>query len=64
MKNKILGWIGVIWGGLLLLKFVVSLLSGERIGGGAYGAGQITGVIFGGLLFLAGLLALRKKPAE
>jgi len=61
MKNKILGWIGVVWGGLVLLSGLAKMSSGGT-GEGAYGAGQFTGVIFGGLLCLAGVYTLRKKP--
>ena len=61
MKNKILGWVGVVWGGLILLSGIARLLSGGT-GGGAYGAGQVAGFVFGGLLCFAGVLALRKKP--
>ena len=61
MKNKILGWIGVVWGGLVLLSGLAKLLSGG-LGGGAYGAGQFAGFLFGGLLCLAGVYTLRKNP--
>ena len=61
MKKKILGWIGVVWGGLVLLSGFAKMSSGG-IGEGAYGAGQFAGFIFGGLLCLAGVYTLRKKP--
>ena len=61
MKNKILGWISAIWGGLILLSSLVKILSGG-MGGGAYGAGQFAGFILGGLLCFAGVRTLRKKP--
>lgn len=61
MKNKVLGWIGVIWGGLVLLSGFVKMSSGG-VGGGAYGAGQVAGFVIGGLLCLAGVYTLRKKP--
>ena len=61
MKNKILGWITVVWGGLILLSGLAKLLSG-RTSGGAYGAGQLTGFLFGGILCAIGSYSLCKKP--
>ena len=61
MKNKILGWIGVVWGGAVLLSGLAKVFFGG-MGGGAYGAGQLAGFIFGGLLCFAGVYTLRKKP--
>jgi len=61
MKNKVLGWIAVVWGGLVLLSGLAKLSSGG-VGGGAYGAGQVTGFVFGGLLCAAGIYTLCKKP--
>ncbi len=60
MKNKILGWIGVVWGGLLLISGIVRVLSGE-MSQGAYGAGQLVGFLLAGGLLLGGVFALRKK---
>ena len=54
MRNVIFGVIGVLWGGYILMG---SCLGGMR-GGGAYGAGQMVGTLFGLLLFVAGLSAL------
>jgi hypothetical protein len=57
-RYRILGAIALIWGGALLLS---RLLGFSRIeGSGAYGAGQYLGLIFGGLLFIAGLYAVIK----
>ena len=60
MKNKVFGWIAIVWGGLIILSGVVKFFSGN-IGGGDYGAGQWTGFIFGGILLIVGVLALRKS---
>ena len=62
-RYRIIGAIAVIWGGALLLS---RLLGYSRVeGSGAYAAGQSAGLIFGGLLLVAGLYALitggRKK---
>ena len=56
--RTILGWVGVIWGGLLVARGLRSLLAGE-LGSGAYGLGQLTGILFGALLLFAGIRALR-----
>jgi len=61
MKLKIFGWVGVVWGGLVVLSGLAKLAS-DDMGDGAYGAGQFAGFIFGGLLCLAGIYTLRKKP--
>ena len=57
MRNRIFGGIGVVWGAGVL---IYSLLKGGPEGGGAYAAGQIGGMIFGGLLFVVGLYYLIK----
>ena len=62
MKYKILGWIGVVWGGLILASGLYQLFTG-RIGGGAYGAGRLVGLLFGVLLLYAGLRALQAARA-
>ena len=61
MKNKVLGWIAIVWGGLVLLSGLTKLLSGG-VGVGAYGAGQLTGILFGGVLCAVGVYTLCKKP--
>jgi hypothetical protein len=54
MRNVIFGGIGVLWGGGILLY---TLLGGAR-SGGAHGAGQVAGLVFGLLLFGVGLFYL------
>jgi Mn2+/Fe2+ NRAMP family transporter len=55
-RYRILGVIALIWGGALLLS---RLLGYNRVEGvGAYAAGQYAGLIFGVLLFVAGLYAV------
>jgi hypothetical protein len=51
MRNRILGAIGVIWGGVALVN---AFRGGESHGSSAYAAGHTAGVIFAGLLFLVG----------
>src|SRR5947208_1712786 len=55
MRNLIFGAIGVLWGGGVLWY---SFMGNAPRGGGAYGAGQMVGGIFGLLLFVAGLYYL------
>jgi hypothetical protein len=51
MRNRILGAIGVVWGGAALVNW---FRSPAPHGSGAYAAGYSVGVIFGALLFLVG----------
>jgi hypothetical protein len=56
MRNRIFGAIGVIWGSGILLGGIVRPPEGE----GAYAAGQMTALVFGGLLLAAGAYYLIK----
>ena len=40
MKNTLLGWMALVWGGLVLLGGLPKLVSAGA-GAGAYGAGQL-----------------------
>ncbi len=55
MRNRIVGGIGVIWGGSLLFY---NLTQDAPLGQGAYAAGQAVGMILGGLLVVIGLYYL------
>ena len=58
MRNRILGAIGVVWGGLILLR---RLTSGPPVdGNGPYASGQMIGLVFAALLVLVGLYYLVK----
>ena len=57
MRNRILGGIGVLWGGGVL---IFSLVKGGPQGQGAFAAGQTTAVILSGLMFVVGLYYLIK----
>lgn len=63
-RYRIVGAIALIWGGALLLSHFIG--SSQIKGDGAYATGQYAGLVFGGLLFVAGLYAVirggRKKP--
>jgi hypothetical protein len=50
MKNRLLGLIGILWGGFLLFN----LLTGNIVQG-AYSAGQAGAILFGVSSFIAGL---------
>lgn len=58
-KSRILGVIGVLWGGGMLLARVARG-AGDAATNEAYAAGQMVGLIFGALLFLVGLYYLIK----
>lgn len=63
MRNKVFGAIGMVWGGLILLSRLLGS-SGDE-GSAAYQAGSLTGLVFGGLIFLAGLYTfLKKAPSQ
>jgi hypothetical protein len=52
---RIVGALAALWGAGVLISF---LLRGGSIGGGAYGAGNVAGLIFGVLLLGAGIYAV------
>jgi hypothetical protein len=60
MRNRVFGWIGVVWGGAIL---VWSLIKGGPQGPGGYAAGQMGGMIFAALLFVVGMYCLIKGGA-
>lgn len=51
MRNKIVGGIGVLWGGAIVARW---LMSGPGGGSSAYQAGQSGAVIFGALMLVVG----------
>jgi len=55
MRNRVVGLIGVLWGGGILVS---SFLRSGPAGGSAYQSGQTAGYIFGAILFGAGLFYL------
>ena len=57
---RILGWIGIVWGGLIVLGGGVQLFTGLA-GGGAYQFGEATGIALGALMLYAGLRAVRSS---
>lgn len=60
MRNKILGWIGIVWGGLIVLNGIAKIIIGN-MGSGAYAVGQVIALGIGAWMFYAGLGAVRKK---
>ena len=58
MRNKIFGVIGILWGGVILVSWLLSCSSG---GSEAYQAGQAGGAVFGALLFGLGIYYVQKK---
>jgi hypothetical protein len=58
MRNRILGMIGVLWGGGILAS---AFLRDAPAGSDAYAAGHTAGLVLGGLLFLVGAYYLFKR---
>lgn len=64
MRNRIVGGIGVAWGGLILVN---SFMRGGPQGSGAYAAGQTGALVFAVLLLIVGgyyLLKGRQKAGS
>lgn len=59
MKNKILGIIGIIWGGGIVLRWMLADTTSS--GNPAYDAGYSTAVIFGAVLLIVGLYYVFRK---
>ena len=59
MRNKIFGGIGILWGGALVLRWLMSATPAD--GSSAYQAGQSGAVIFGALMLVAGLYYFFRK---
>jgi hypothetical protein len=57
MRIRILGAIGVLWGGAILVR---SYLRGGPLGSGAFLAGQLVALAFAALLLLVGAYYLAK----
>ncbi len=58
MRNRIFGAIGILWGGAIVVNW---LLSSPAPASQAYQVGQFGGVLFGALVFLAGLYYIFKR---
>ena len=61
MRQRVLGGIGVLWGGLILLNRLFG--AAPPSGSGAYSAGQNAALVFAVLLFAVGLYYLLRKPS-
>jgi len=62
MRNKIFGAIGIIWGGAILLNWLMS--NASTTGSAAYQGGHSAAVVFGAVMFCAGLYYFFKKPRQ
>lgn len=60
MRNRIFGAIGVLWGGLIVLRWLLADSAGGT--SSAYQAGQNGAVLFGLLMFVIGIYYVFKKP--
>ena len=61
MWKRILGAIGVLWGGFILVS---AFLRGGFQGQGAFAAGEVAGLVTGALLFVVGLYFLVKGSGK
>lgn len=61
MRNKIFGVIGMVWGGLIVLRILLNL---SALDGSAYSGGTVVAGGLGALMFGAGLHAFLKKPGD
>lgn len=59
MRDKIIGAIGIVWGGGMLLRW---LMSGPPAGIGGYQGGQTAGALLGAVMLVAGLYRFFKRP--
>ena len=62
--KKVLPWVAVIWGGLIVLNGVAMLLSGGGEVNSAYSGGRMAGFVVGGLMLFAGIRAIMKGDEE
>lgn len=58
-RNRVFGWIGVVWGGAVVLNVA---MNGVSRGSGAYTAGSVVAVVFGIALLVVGALTLNRQP--
>jgi len=60
MRNKIFGGIGVLWGGFILVRWIIS---GAQMPADLAGAaGLLAALILGALMLIAGFYYFFKKP--
>lgn len=52
MRNRIFGIIGILWGGAVVVSF---LMREKPVADGAYGAGQSAALILGAVMLIAGV---------
>jgi len=62
MRNKILGVIGILWGGFILANHFLRATPPPS-GNAARDAGSSAGLILGGLMLAAGIYALVKPKS-
>ena len=62
MRRQVLGWIGVVWGGLIVLSGGVGIASGEAEDG--YGTRQYLTFALGAIMLFAGIRMLRSAGSQ
>jgi hypothetical protein len=63
MRLKILGWIGIIWGGFVLVNGILRAVTAEAPEA-TFGSAQVVVIALGAFMVLAGIHTLRSKPAS
>jgi hypothetical protein len=61
MCTRIFGWIGIVWGGAIVVTKLLDTGSGAG-GGGASAAGQSAALVLGFLLLVVGAYYAFRKP--
>jgi hypothetical protein len=60
MRLKVLGWIGIVWGGFVLINGTIRAMTAGPADG-PFGAGQFVVIGLGAFMLLAGIHTLRSK---
>ena len=60
MRLKILGWVGIVWGGFVLINGTIRAMTAGS-SEGPFGAGQLVVIGLGAFMLLAGIHTLRSK---
>jgi hypothetical protein len=60
MRLKVLGWIGIVWGGFVLINGTIRAMTAGPAEG-ASGVGQLIAIGLGAFMLLAGIHTLRSK---
>ena len=62
MRNKIFGGIGILWGGAIVVRWLIRGVSESK--SAEYQGGEYAAVVFGVLMLLAGLYYFFKRSPD